>query len=61
MRGIVKFAIDNSTNILAGERKKLTQIPDQCARSPLASAKAQQALQVVDTTAGILKSIRSRF
>ena len=61
MRGIVKFAIDNSTNILAGERKKLTQIPDQCARSPLASAKAQQALQVVDTTAGILNSIRSRF
>jgi hypothetical protein len=61
MRDIVKFAIDKSTNILASERKKLTQPADQCARSPLASAKAQQALQVVDTTAGILGSIRARF
>jgi hypothetical protein len=61
MRDIVKFAIDKSTNILASERKKLTQVPDQCARSPLASAKTQQALQVVDTTAGILGSIRARF
>lgn len=61
MRDVVKFAIDKSTNILASERKKLTQLPDQCARSPLASAKAQQALQVVDTTTGILGSIRARF
>jgi hypothetical protein len=61
MRDVVKFAIDKSTNILAGERKKLMQPPDQCARSPLASAKAQQTLQVVDTTTGILGSIRSRF
>jgi hypothetical protein len=61
MRDVVKFAIDKSTNILAGERKKLMHPPDQCARSPLASAKAQQALQVVDTTTGILGSIRARF
>jgi hypothetical protein len=61
MRDVVKFALDKSTNVLAGERKKLAQTPDQCARSPLASAKAQQALQVVDTTAGVLGSIRSRF
>jgi hypothetical protein len=61
MRDIVKFAIDKSTNILASERKKLAQPPEQCTRSPLASAKAQQALQVVDTTAGILGSIRARF
>jgi len=61
MRDVVKFAIDKSTNILASERKKLMQLPDQCARSPLASAKAQQALQVVDTTTGILGSIRARF
>jgi hypothetical protein len=61
MRDVVKFAIDKSTNILASERKKLTQLPDQCARSPLASTKTQQALQVVDTTAGVLGSIRSRF
>jgi hypothetical protein len=61
MRDVVKFALDKSTNVLAGERKKLAQPSDQCARSPLGSAKAQQALQVVDTTAGILASIRARF
>jgi len=61
MRDVVKFALDKSTNILASERKKLTQASDRCARSPLGSAKVQQALQVVDTTAGILGSIRSRF
>ncbi len=61
MRDVVKFALDKSTNVLAGERKKLAQPSDQCARSPLGSAKAQQALQVVDTTTGILASIRARF
>lgn len=60
-RDVVKFAIDQSTNILAGQRKKIAQLPDQCAKSALAFAKAQQALQVVDTTAGILSSIRSRL
>ena len=60
-RDVVKFAIDQSTNILAGQRKRIAQLPDQCARSGLALAKAQQALQVVDTTAGILSSIRSRL
>ena len=61
MRDVVKFALDKSTNILASERKKLAEASDRCARSPLGSAKVQQALQVVDTTAGILGSIRSRF
>jgi hypothetical protein len=61
MRDVIKFAIDKSTSILASERKKLTQKPDQCARSPLAAAKNQLAIQVVDTTTGILGSIRSRF
>jgi hypothetical protein len=61
MRDVVKFALDKSTNVLAGERKKLAQPADQCVRSPLGLAKAQQALQVVDTTAGILASIRARF
>ena len=61
MRDVVKFAIDKSTAILAGERKRLAQVPDQCARLPLASGKNQQALQFVDTTAGILSSIQLRF
>lgn len=60
-RNVVKFAIDQSTRILASQRRKIAQLPDQCARSSLALAKSQQALQVVDATAGILSSIRSRL
>lgn len=60
-RDVVKFAIDQSTSILASQRKKIAQLPDQCARSAVAMAKSQQALQVVDVTAGVLGSIRSRL
>lgn len=61
MREIVKFGIDKSASILTGERKRLVQPPDQCAKLPLASGKNQQALQFVDTTMGILSSIQLRF
>ena len=60
-RDVVKFAVEQSTNILTSQRKKIAQLPDQCMRSPLALAKSQQALQVVDATTGILSSIRSRL
>lgn len=60
-RDVVKFAVEQSTNILTSQRKKIAQLPEQCARSALALAKAQQALQVVDATTGILGSIRSRL
>lgn len=60
-RDVVKFAVEQSTNILTSQRKKIAQLPDQCARSPLALAKSQLALQVVDATTGILSSIRSRL
>jgi hypothetical protein len=59
-RDVVKFAVEQSTNILTSQRKKIAQLPDQCARSALALAKSQQALQVVDATTGILSFIRSR-
>lgn len=60
-RDVVKFAIEQSTNILTSQRKKIAQLPDQCAKSALALAKSQQALQVVDATTGILSFIRSRL
>ncbi len=58
---VVKFAIEQSTNILIGQRKKIAQLPDQCARSALALAKSQEALRVVDATTGVLNSIGSRL
>jgi hypothetical protein len=60
-RDVVKFAVEQSINILSSQRKKIAQLPDQCTRSAVASAKSQQALQVVDATTGILSSIRSRL
>lgn len=61
MRGIVKFAIEKSNTILAGERKRLTQLSDQCARFPLSYGKTLQALQFIDTTTNILNSIQARL
>ena len=60
-RDVVKLAVEQSTNILTSQRKKIAQLPDQCARSALALAKSQQALQIVDATTGILSSIRARL
>ena len=61
MRDLVKFAADKSSSILIGERKRLVQLSEQCARFPLGATKTQQALQVLDTTTGILTSIRDRL
>ncbi len=58
VRDVVKFAIEKSNGILTGERKRLTQVSDQCARLPLSYGKTQQAIQFIDTTAGILNSIQ---
>ena len=61
MRDVVKFAAEKSSAILTSERKRLVQLADQCARSPLGSSKTQQAIQVIDTTTGILTAIRDRL
>jgi hypothetical protein len=61
MRDVVKFAIDKSSTILSEERKRLAQLSDQCTRFPVSSGKTQQALQFIDTTNGILKSIQARL
>ena len=61
MHDLVKFAADKSSAILTSERKRLVQLSDQCAHFPVASSKIQQALQVIDTTTGILTAIRDRL
>lgn len=61
MRGIVKFAIDNTNTILMSERKRLVQLSDQCTKYPLAQGKTQQAVNIIDRTTGILASIRARL
>jgi hypothetical protein len=61
MRDLVKFAADKSSAILTGERKRLVQLSEQCARFPMGLSKTQQALQVIDATSGILIAIRDRL
>jgi hypothetical protein len=61
MRGIVKFAIDQSNTILAGERKRLAALSDQCSRYPFSFGKTQQALQFIDTTTDLLNAIGLRL
>jgi hypothetical protein len=61
MRGIVKFAVEKSNTILAGERKRLAQLSDQCTRFPLSFGKTQQALQFIDSTTSVLNSIQARL
>jgi len=61
MHDLVKFAADKSSAILTSERKRLVQLSDQCARSPLASSKTQETLQVIDTTTTVLTAIRDRL
>lgn len=61
MQGVVKFAIEKSNAVLAGERKRLVQLSDRCSRFPLAISKMQQTLQFVDTTINLLNSIQVRL
>ena len=61
MQGVIKFAVEKSNAILVSERKRLAQLSDQCTRYPLSFGKTQQALQFIDTTTGILKSVQIQF
>jgi len=61
VKGVVKFAIEKSSTILAEERKRLAQLSERCSRFPVAFAKTQQALQFIDTTTSLLNSIQVRL
>ena len=61
MQGVVKFAIEKSNAVLAGERKRLAQLSERCTRFPLALAKMQQAIQFVDMTTDLLNTIQPRL
>jgi hypothetical protein len=60
VKGVVKFAIEKTSTILAEERKRLAQLSDRCSRFPLGFGKTQQALQFIDTTSNLLNSIQVR-
>jgi hypothetical protein len=61
MRGILRFAVDKAIKILETNRRRLTQLSEQCARFPHSAGKTQQAIQFIDTTAAILQSLQPRL
>jgi hypothetical protein len=61
LRGIVRFAVINALKILDNERRRMGDLSEQCARFPLSAGKTKQALQFIDGTSEILKSVRPRL
>jgi len=61
LRGVVRFAVDNALKILETERRRLADLSDQCARSPLSADKARQAKQFIESTQAILRSLQPRL
>jgi hypothetical protein len=61
LKGILRFAVDKALTILETERKRLSQLSEQCSRYPLAASKMQRAVQFIDGTAALLRSLAPRF
>lgn len=61
MRDILRFAVENALKILDSEHRHLSDLSDQCSRSPLSAGKTKQAMQFIESTAAILKSIQPRL
>lgn len=61
LRGVLRFAVDNALKILETERQRLSDVPDQCARSQLSADKARQAKQFIESTQAVLRSLQPRL
>jgi hypothetical protein len=61
LRSVVRFAVINALKILDNERRRMGELSEQCARYPLSAGKTRQALQFIDGTSEILKSVRPRL
>jgi len=61
MRGLIRFALDQTIQVLEAERKRLSQVPDECLHFPTSVAMSERALQFIDGTTAALKSIRPRI
>jgi hypothetical protein len=61
LKSLVRFALDKSIAMLDNERKRLSQVPEECIRFPSSAAATQQALRFIDMTSEALKSVRPRF
>jgi hypothetical protein len=61
LRNIVRFAVENALKILDAERRKMGELSEQCARFPFSAGKTRQAIQFIEGTAAILRSVQPRL
>jgi hypothetical protein len=61
MRGIIRFALDRTIQVLEADRKRVSQVPDQCRRFPASVAMSERTLQFIDGATAALKSFRPRL
>jgi len=61
LRSVVRFAVENALKVLENERRRLGELSEQCSRYPLSASKTRQALQFIEGTAAILRSLQPRL
>ena len=61
LRSVVRFAVENALKVLDNERRRLGELSEQCSRYPLSSSKAKQAIQFIEGTVAILRSLQPRL
>ena len=61
LRSVVRFAVENALKVLENERRRMGELSEQCSRYPLAAGKTRQAIQFIEGTAGILRSLQPRL
>jgi hypothetical protein len=61
LRSVVRFAVENALKVLDNERRRMGELSEQCSRYPLSAGKTRQAIQFIEGTAGILRSLQPRL
>jgi hypothetical protein len=61
LRSVVRFAVENALKVLDNERRRLGELSEQCSRHPLSASKSRQALQFIESTVAILRSLQPRL
>lgn len=61
LRSVVRFAVENALKVLENERRRMGELSEQCSRYPLSAGKTRQAIQFIEGTTAILRSLQPRL
>ena len=61
LRSVMRFAVENALKVLENERRRLGELSDQCSRYPLSASKTRQAIQFIESTVAVLRSLQPRL